>query len=84
VTDPSPEDPMPEINQTISHYRIVEKIGRGGRSEVYQVSDTKLGRNAAIRDLPEGFAKAVDRIVSIEKIPGIFDMAQLHLRINNL
>ncbi|MEJ2246786.1 MAG: hypothetical protein P8Y80_12020 [Acidobacteriota bacterium] len=61
---------MPDIRQTILHHSIVEKIGQGGRIELYLDTDTKLGPDAAIRGRFEGFVKAVDRIVSIEKDPG--------------
>ena len=58
---------MSMIGKTLSHYQITSQLGKGGMGEVYQAKDQKLGRDVAIKVLPEEFARDTDRVARFER-----------------
>lgn len=58
---------MSMIGKTLGHYQITSQLGKGGMGEVYQAKDQKLGRDVAIKVLPEEFAKDTDRIARFQR-----------------
>ncbi len=55
------------VGETISHYKVLEKIGEGGMGEVYRAEDTNLSREVAIKVLPEQFTKDPQRLARFER-----------------
>src|SRR5690349_8945272 len=55
------------IGSKLAHYQITAHLGSGGFGDVYQATDSKLGRNVAIKILPEEFASDADRASRFER-----------------
>jgi serine/threonine protein kinase len=55
------------IGKTLAHYEIASQLGKGGMGEVYRAKDRKLGREVAIKVLPEEFAKDADRVARFQR-----------------
>src|SRR5262249_14448506 len=55
------------IGTKLAHYEITAHIGSGGMGEVYQATDTKLGRTIAIKVLPQEFARDPERVARLQR-----------------
>jgi serine/threonine-protein kinase len=55
------------IGETLSHFRITAKLGEGGMGEVYRAEDTNLGREVAIKVLPQAFTEDHEQFARFER-----------------
>src|SRR5207302_5987252 len=55
------------IGTKLAHYEITSHLGSGGMGDVYQATDSKLGRSVAIKFLPEAFSHDSERVARFER-----------------
>ena len=55
------------IGTSIAHYRITAKLGEGGMGAVYRATDTKLGRDVAIKTLPPSLSNDADYLARFQR-----------------
>src|SRR5262245_45887080 len=55
------------IGTKFAHYEITSHLGSGGMGDVYQATDMKLGRNVAVKFLPEMFSHDAERVARLER-----------------
>src|SRR5437867_3219433 len=55
------------IGTKLAHFQITTHLGSGGMGDVYQATDSKLGRSVAVKLLPEAFARDTERVTRFER-----------------
>jgi len=60
-------DPASLIGEELAHYKVIAKLGEGGMGAVYRAEDTKLGRDVALKVLPEELANEPERLARLRR-----------------
>ena len=56
------------IGTKLAEFELTGHLGSGGMGDVYQVTDSKLGRSVAVTFLPEAFARDADRVARLRRV----------------
>ena len=62
----------------LGHYDVTTLLGEGGMGQVWQATDTQLGREVALKILPDAFADDPDRLAQFKREAGAIALEQRH------